>query len=118
MHGAKTMHGDELRDNRWVVPYNPKLLRKYTCHLNVEICTSIKAVKYLYTYTYKGPDRACMEMLVNEVTDFLDARYLTAPEACWRIFGFPLHARSHAIERLPVHLEDEQQIIYPVGDEA
>ena len=84
----------------------------------MEICTSIKAVKYLYKYTYKGPDRACIEKVVNEVTDFLDARYLTAPEACWRIFGFPLHARSHAIERLPVHLPGEQLVPYMQGDEA
>ncbi|XP_074271005.1 uncharacterized protein LOC141594924 [Silene latifolia] len=25
-------------NNRWVVPYNPFLLAKYDCHLNVEIC--------------------------------------------------------------------------------
>ena len=61
------MHKDGMRGNRWVVPHNPKLLNKFKCHLNVEICTSIKAVKYLYKYTYKGPDRAMME-IVNEVT--------------------------------------------------
>ena len=37
-------------DNRWVVPYNPYLLAKYECHINVEICTTVKAVKYLYKY--------------------------------------------------------------------
>ena len=40
----------------FVVPHNVELLGKYECHLNVEVCTSIKAVKYLYKYTYKGPD--------------------------------------------------------------
>ena len=102
--GKNIKHQDGIRDNRWVVPYNPMLLKKYKCHLNVEICTSIKAVKYLYKYTYKGPDRANME-IVNEVTDFLDARYATAPEACWRLFEYPTHARSHVVERLPVHLK-------------
>ena len=92
--GAKIMHSDGIRDNRWVVPHNPLLLKKFKCHLNVEICTSIKAVKYLYKYTYKGLDRANME-IVNEVAEFLDARYVTAPEACWRLFEFPIHARSH-----------------------
>jgi hypothetical protein len=29
-------------DNRWVVPYNPYLTRRY-----MEICSSIKAIKYL-----------------------------------------------------------------------
>ncbi|CAK8535268.1 unnamed protein product [Lathyrus sativus] len=35
-------------DNKWVVPYNPWLLLKYDCHINVEICSSIKSIKYLY----------------------------------------------------------------------
>ena len=33
-------------DNRWVVPYNPYLLKKYKAHINVHVCTSIRAVKY------------------------------------------------------------------------
>jgi len=30
----------------------------YQCHINVEVCSSITAVKYLYKYVYKGDDRA------------------------------------------------------------
>ncbi len=41
-------------DNRWVVPYNPYLTMQYQCHINVEVCSSITAVKYLYKYVYKG----------------------------------------------------------------
>jgi hypothetical protein len=45
-------------DNRWVVPYNPYLTMPYQCHINVEVCSSITTVKYLYKYVYKGHDRA------------------------------------------------------------
>lgn len=45
-------------DNTWVVPYNAWLTTKYDAHINVEICSSIKAVKYLYKYVHKGHDRA------------------------------------------------------------
>ena len=45
-------------DNKWVVPYNPYLLTKYDCHINVEICNSVSSVKYLHKYIYKGHDRA------------------------------------------------------------
>ena len=45
------VRGKDL-DNRWVVPYNAYLLTKFDCHINVEICSTIKAVKYLYKYTY------------------------------------------------------------------
>jgi len=41
-------------DNRWVVPYNPWLLLKYDCHINVEVCSSIKNIKYLHKYVYKS----------------------------------------------------------------
>ncbi len=38
--------------------YNLHLATKYHVHINVEICSSIFAVKYLYKYVYKGPDCA------------------------------------------------------------
>jgi hypothetical protein len=47
-----------MLDNRWVVPYNPYLIRTFNFHINVEECSSIKSVKYLFKYIYKGHDRA------------------------------------------------------------
>jgi hypothetical protein len=45
-------------DNRWIALYNLHLVTKYRVHINVEICSFISVVKYLYKYVYKGPDRA------------------------------------------------------------
>ncbi|ONM00916.1 hypothetical protein ZEAMMB73_Zm00001d030376 [Zea mays] len=75
------VRGCEL-DNRWVVPYNPYLLRLFNCHINVEACGSIKAVKYLFKYIYKGHDRASVVMRdaskaaddVDEIKQYRDAR--------------------------------------------
>ncbi|KAL6615116.1 hypothetical protein ACP70R_037386 [Stipagrostis hirtigluma subsp. patula] len=91
------IRGAEL-DNRWVVPYNPGLLMRYNCHINVEACGSIKAVKYLFKYVYKGHDRASFSVdhsqnesgVINEIRQYRDARYISLPEAVYRIFGFPL----------------------------
>ena len=55
------IYSNKLQDNRWVVPHNAKLLKKFKWHLNIEICSSMKALEYLYTNTCKGPDRACLE---------------------------------------------------------
>ncbi|CAI6356836.1 unnamed protein product [Macrosiphum euphorbiae] len=41
-------------DNHWVVPYNPVLLRTFNCHINVEMCHSVKCIKYICKYVNKG----------------------------------------------------------------
>ncbi|GMF15923.1 unnamed protein product [Phytophthora fragariaefolia] len=51
---------DNATINQWVVPYNPYLSQKYNCHINVEACTTLTAVKYLYKYGYKGSDKAAI----------------------------------------------------------
>lgn len=48
--------------NECVVPYSPYLLTKYDAHINVEICTSIKSVMYIYKYIFKGHDRVTLEV--------------------------------------------------------
>jgi hypothetical protein len=77
---------------------------------------------------YKGHDCANVEFRetladnneqVNrdELRSFLDARYVSAPEAIWRIFEFKLHDISHAIIRLAVHLPEEQAVYFKHGEE-
>ncbi len=56
-------------DNRWVVPYNPYLLLRFDCHINIETVCSVLSVKYLFKYVYKGPDMSLMRMTVNTVDD-------------------------------------------------
>jgi hypothetical protein len=96
-------------DNRWVVPYNPYLLKRFNCHINVEICSTVTAVKYMYKYIHKGSDRLAVGIAdagnnINEIQNYLDCRYISPPEACWRILGFGLHNHSHSVERQPTYL--------------
>jgi hypothetical protein len=63
--GRKEMVRGHMLDNRWVVPYNPYLIRTFNCHINVEACSSIKSVKYLFKYIYKGHDRASVAVREN-----------------------------------------------------
>ncbi|OMO79395.1 hypothetical protein CCACVL1_13702 [Corchorus capsularis] len=106
--------GNTYLDNSWVVPYNPWLLLKYDCHINLEIYSSVKCVKYLYKYVYKGPDRVAMDLRSasehDEVQQFIDARWVCAPEALWRIFKFVLNRMYPSVERLQIHLPNMHQV--------
>ncbi|UYV78756.1 hypothetical protein LAZ67_16002666 [Cordylochernes scorpioides] len=65
--GQTLVVGTHEVDNRWVVPYNPYLLVRFNAHINVEVCASVKSVKYLFKYVYKGHDRAEVEVSVGEL---------------------------------------------------
>ena len=110
-------------DNRWVVPYNPYLLQMFNGHINVEVCSSIKAVKYLYKYIYKGHDQTSLNIdkpdadgYIDEIKRFINARWITPPEAMWRIFGFKLSEIQPFVLQLPLHLPDMQTVTFKEGD--
>ncbi|KAL6645873.1 hypothetical protein ACP70R_017481 [Stipagrostis hirtigluma subsp. patula] len=108
----------EWLDNRWVVPYNPYLLRRYNCHINVEVCSSIKAVKYLFKYIYKGHDRAsiCIDEVdsngdIDEIKQYRDSR----SEALWRIYGFDLSEIYPSVRQLQLHLPNMHMVTFPAN---
>ncbi|XP_073024169.1 uncharacterized protein [Primulina eburnea] len=98
-------------NNQWVVPYNPYLLLRYDCHINVEICSGLTVIKYLYKYIYKGHDKIAVHIAsgnepgtIGEIRNFQDARWVSAQEALWRIFEFDLNEMSPAVINLALHL--------------
>jgi hypothetical protein len=114
---------------------------RYKCHINVEVCSSITVVKYLYKYVYKGHDRALavvwpearallavapqavaggadginVPAARDEVKNYLDGRYVSASEACHRLFAFDLHDMHPNVYHLAVHLPNEQTTYFPEG---
>ena len=98
-------------DNSWISPYSPYLTVKYNCHINVKICSSITAVKYLYKYVYKGHDMTMFTLQreeednneippeINEIKQYSSARYVTANEAIWHLFGFNMSDQSPCVIR-------------------
>ncbi|KAK8929000.1 hypothetical protein KSP39_PZI017797 [Platanthera zijinensis] len=111
---ALDREGERMIDNRWVVPYNPWLLLKYNCHINVEICSSIKSIKYLYKYVYKGPDCVAFEVRLgqnyDEVSKYVNGRWICALEAMCKILKFGLYQIFPNVVRLQVHLPNRHQV--------
>ena len=121
-NGRTIQVGNHDIDNRWIVPYNPYLSKKYKAHINLEACTSIKSVKYLFKYVYKGHDCANVEVAESnelnhdEVSRYMDTRYISAPEAYWRLAEYKMHDKSHCIVRLALHLPNQQPVYFREGN--
>ena len=100
------------------MPHNVYLCGKYGLHINVEICTTIKAIKYLYKYIYKGSDQIIAKVKAhqanntNEIESYIDCRYVSSEEACWRIMAFHSHKEKPNVETLMYHLPNEQTIYF------
>jgi len=61
------------------------------------------------TYLNKQP--------VDEIKQYMDCRYVSPCETCWRIFLFRIHGRNPAVKMLFFHLLGEQTIYFKDDDE-
>lgn len=118
--------GEFVVDNRHIIPHNKGLRVKFQCHINLKLCNKTRAIKYLFKYVTKGPDRAkvlledgatChleqrqgMVKHVDEIQTYLDCKYISVHEAYWRIYGFEIHYRHPTVQRLCIHLPRQQNI--------
>ena len=103
-----------VRDNRWVVPYNPYLLQKFRSHINVEICASVQSIKYIHKYVYKGTDRTTLAVsgTDDEITRYVQARYVGPTEAFWRLFEYHTHQEFPPVQHLAIHLPGQHTVCF------
>lgn len=122
-NGVHIKKGEAIIDNSFVVPYNAKLLLKYSAHINVEWCNQSRSIKYLFKYINKGHDRVTAsfynpasetpnEDVIDEIRMYYDCRYLSPCEAVWRIYGFDINYREPPVERLMFHLPGENYVMF------
>ncbi|GFW61194.1 helitron_like_N domain-containing protein [Trichonephila clavipes] len=82
-------------NNHWMVLYSPLLCKTYKAHINVELCSSVKSIKYICMYINKGSDKATLAIQNgnnnDEILRYQMGRYICSNEAIWHIFSFPMH---------------------------
>ncbi|KAG5568540.1 hypothetical protein H5410_064442 [Solanum commersonii] len=98
--------------------YNPFLPDKFNCHMNVEVCSDIKVVKYLYKYICKGQDKIafCVQdsdtnRKIDEIKEFnlLGGSRLLSLRG---LFGFSISEMSPSVSHLQLHLEGQQFVSF------
>jgi hypothetical protein len=110
--GRKYKVGNHWLDNRWIVPYPPWPCTFLDCHMNAECAISIGSIKYPFKYVHKGPDRALLEYQHDEIRRWIDGRYISPPEAAWRILRFEMHDQIPSVVRLQVHLKGHHMVTF------
>lgn len=50
--------------------------------------------------------------VVDEIKQYLDFWYISAPESSWRIFDFKIQGRHPFVERMHFHLNDKQVVVF------
>ncbi|KAL7132065.1 hypothetical protein ABFS83_12G046200 [Erythranthe nasuta] len=97
-------------------------MKRYKAHINVESCNRLRSIKYLFKYVNKGNDRVTVSFYQDsannnpqhqdEMKVYYDCRYISPCEAVWRIFSFDVYYKEPVVERLPIHLRNEQVVVF------
>jgi hypothetical protein len=116
-------------DNRFVVPHNVDLVVKFQAHINVERVNCDGMHKYLFKYVTKGFDCARIGIqrgpssadqasdTINEINNFLKYRCVTPNDGAWRLLQYDIHYTDPSVERLPIHLPFENNVVFTEDDD-
>ncbi|RYR73765.1 uncharacterized protein [Arachis hypogaea] len=92
-NGQTVTKKEYILDNKFIVPYNPKLSFKFEYHINVEYQYQISSIKYLFEYVYKDNNRVMVILyknagdsskatqVIDKIWNCYDCRYISACEA-------------------------------------
>lgn len=87
--------------------------------MNVEYCNKSNAIKYLFKYVNKDPDRANLHIKdvkhvaqVDEIKRYYDSRYVSPCEAAWRIYAFDIHQKWHTVLKLGLNLKGQHPVTF------
>ena len=100
-------------NNRQIILYSLYLTIKYYTHINIKICASIKSIKYIHKYIYKGSDYTTLRLIDGDkVIQYLQGRYISPSKAIQQLFKFPVYKEYPPIIQLTVHFLGKQPVYF------
>ncbi|XP_075080477.1 uncharacterized protein LOC107824485 [Nicotiana tabacum] len=87
--------------------------------VEARVCSDIKVVKYIYKYICKGHDKITFhihasdtDIDIDEIKEYQSARWVSPPEAAWRLLRFPISEMTPSVFHLQLHLEGQQFVSF------
>ena len=82
------------------------LLQHQECQVHFQVCYKRHDCANSQLHTAFDAGHEPQEMAsIDEISAFLDTRYVSVPEAMWRVSEYKIHNQSHAVMCLTVHLD-------------
>ena len=106
-------------DNCQVIPYCLYLTVKYYTYINIKVYTSIRSIKYIYKYIYKGNNHTTLRLTDGDkVSQYLQGCYISPSKAIQRLFKYSIYKEFPPITQLAVHLLGEQSVYFRPNQSA
>ncbi|KAI9115686.1 hypothetical protein K1719_013355 [Acacia pycnantha] len=116
-------------DNKFVVPYNARLLKLFCVHLNIEKTNQSRAIKYLFKYISKGNDRVIASIYNNndslgsqqsfdEVSHYLNCRIGHCTPAQGELYYLRLLLTKVRGAKTYTDIRTVNTVVYPTFREA
>ena len=99
-----------------MAPYNTYFSTHFNVYINIESCAGYYTVKYIFKYIYKGPNYTTItleaqaagakpQQPIDEIKEYVDAQYIAAHKALWRIYKNCIHSCSIPVQQLAIYLK-------------
>ena len=95
---------------------------KFNRYMYVEVCKTVRGVKYIFKYIHKGNDAAHVEIRQkhlnhDEILQHVNVGYVGPHQTVVRFMRYKMHDKSHIIIRLAIHLPLQHNVYYQNGNE-
>lgn len=99
-------------DDRFVVPYSPRLLLLWKAHCNVQYCTTGGLAKYITKYVTKSePKSVVTPNNTKKISDHILARRMGSMENMVLLLSFPIFQMSSSTLYLPTSVPSDRAAI-------